>query len=210
VEITLNNMTNKIKKRYNRVARVYDFLDKPMEMFVSKWRQKLLTEAEGNVLEVGIGTGRNIPYYPEEVDVTGIDFSENMVEIARRKAGQHPNVQVVLMDAEQMDFDANQFDTVITSCVFCSVPDPVRGLKEIRRVCKNGGKILMLEHVRSEKKVVGELMDVFNFIPLHLYGANINRRTYKNLLKAGFNPQHISVKNLWFDIVKFIEIENFK
>ena len=68
----------------------------------------------------------------------------------------------------------------------------------------------MLEHVRSENKIVGELMDVFNFIPLHLYGANINRRTYENLLNAGFDSRYISVANLWLDIVKLIEIKNFK
>jgi ubiquinone/menaquinone biosynthesis C-methylase UbiE len=203
-------MTNKIKKRYNRVAKFYDILDKPMEMAVSKWREKLLSGAKGQVLEVGIGTGKNIPYYPENVELTGVDFSPKMVEIAQKKAKNKSNIQLLEMDAEDMDFSDNSFDTVITSCVFCSVPNPVNGLKEIRRVCKNEGKILMLEHVRSEKQVIGVLMDVFNFIPLHLYGANINRETYENLLKAGFSSQHITVRNLWHDIVKYIEINNLK
>ncbi len=203
-------MENKIKKRYNRIAGFYDILDKPMEAAASKWREKLLSQISGKVLEVGIGTGRNIPHYPANVELTGIDFSPKMVEIARKKAGTKPNIEILEMDAENMDFSDNSFDTVITSCVFCSVPDPVKGLKEIRRVCKNGGKILMLEHVRSKKKVVGELMDVLNFIPLHLYGANINRRTYDNLLRAGFDAQNIRVENLWLDIVKLIEINNIK
>lgn len=203
-------MTNKIKKRYNRVAKFYDILDKPMEMAASKWREKLLSEAKGQVLEVGIGTGKNIPYYPENVKLTGIDFSPKMVEIARKKAKNKSNIQLLEMNAEDMDFSDNSFDTVITSCVFCSVPNPVNGLKEIRRVCKNNGRILMLEHVRSEKKVIGELMDVFNFIPLNIYGANINRETYQNLLKAGFRPEDIEVKNVWLDIVKLIRINNQK
>lgn len=203
-------MTEKIKKRYNRIAGMYDLLDQPMEMFFSDYRKEMLAETTGNTLEVGIGTGRNIPFYPEQVKLTGIDFSEKMVEIAQKKASNNANIQILQMDAENMKFEDNSFDTVVTSCVFCSVPDPVKGLKEIRRVCKNGGKIFMLEHVRSEKKVVGELMDLFNFIPLHLYGANINRRTYNNLLKAGFDPEQISVKNLWLDIVKQIKINNSK
>lgn len=203
-------MENKIKKRYNRIAGVYDILDKPMKAAASKWREKLLSQIGGKVLEVGIGTGRNIPYYPANVELTGIDFSPKMVEIAKKRAGNKDNVKILEMDAENMDFSNNSFDTVITSCVFCSVPGPIKGLKEIRRVCKNEGKILMLEHVRSEKKVVGELMDVFNFIPLHLYGANINRRTYDNLLRAGFNAQNIRVENLWLDIVKLIKINNIK
>jgi ubiquinone/menaquinone biosynthesis C-methylase UbiE len=133
-----------------------------------------------------------------------------MIKKARNKANRPAKTQLLVMDAEKMQFGDNTFDTVVTSCVFCSVPDPVQGLKEIRRVGKNGGKILMLEHMRSHKKVVGPLMDAFNFIPLHIYGANINRETYQNLLDAGFNPKQIEDKNLWLDIVKLIWINNKK
>jgi len=201
-------MTNKIKKRYNRIASFYDILDKPMEMALSRWRKDLLSEVKGEVLEVGIGTGKNIPWYPDTIDLTGIDFSPKMVEITREKYGDRPNVKILEMDAQKMDFSDNSFDTVVTSCVFCSVPKPVQGLLEIQRVCKNGGKIVMLEHVRSHKKMVGPIMDALNFIPLHLYGANINRETYHNLLKAGFSPSQIDVENVWLDIVKRIRINN--
>jgi len=201
---------NKIAKRYNRIAGIYDMMEAPMENMFSKWRKKILKDASGKTLEVGIGTGKNIPYYHDDIELTGIDFSPKMVEMASKKAKNSENVKILEMDAEEMVFSNDCFDTVVTSCVFCSVPHPVEGLREIRRVCKNGGKILMLEHVRSHKKIIGGLMDMFNFIPLHLYGANINRHTYENLLKAGFNPQHISVKNLWLDIVKLIEIKNVK
>lgn len=185
-------------------------MEAPMEGMFSKWRKQMLKDISGKTLEIGIGTGKNIPYYPENVDLTGIDFSEKMISKAKEKVTGSKNIQLLEMDAQQMQFDDNAFDTVVTSCVFCSVPDPVQGLKEIRRVCKNGGKILMLEHVRSHKKVVGPLMDVFNFIPLYLIGANINRETLQNLLKAGFQPENIEGKNLWFDIVKLIQINNIK
>lgn len=203
-------MENKIKNRYNRIARVYDILEWPMEMMVSGWRERLMSGAKGKVLEVGVGTGKNIPYYPDDAEVTGIDFSERMIEKAKKKSSERDNVKVLLMDAEKMLFEDNFFDTVITSCVFCSVPDPVRGLEEIRRVCKSGGKILMLEHVRSDKKIVGKMMDVMNTIPLHIYGANINRRTYDNLLKAGFRKDDIRVEYLWSDIVLLFYITNYK
>ena len=203
-------MTNKIKKRYNRIAGFYDILDKPMEMALSKWRNDLLSEAKGKVLEVGIGTGRNIPFYPNDIELTGIDFSPKMIEITQRKYGDRPNIKILEMDAENMSFSDNCFDTVITSCVFCSVPDPVQGLREIKRVCKNDGKIVMLEHVRSQNRMVGPIMDTFNFIPLHLYGANINRKTYDNLIKAGFDPHQIEIENVWLDIVKLIRINNQK
>jgi len=197
-----------IKKRYNRVARIYDILEYPMETGFSKWREELLNQADGKTLEVGIGTGKNIPYYPEQVELTGIDFSPGMIEMAKKKVKDKGNVHLQVMDAENMEFEDNSFDTVVTSCVFCSVPDPVQGLKEIRRVCKKEGKILMLEHVRSNHKVIGKMMDIVNPLPLHIYGANINRRTFDNLLKAGFDSRNIQVNDLWFDIVKKIIISN--
>ena len=203
-------MANKTKKRYNRIAGVYDLMEMPMEGMFAKWRKKMLKCASGKTLEVGIGTGKNIPYYPANVDLTGIDFSEKMISKAKVKLTGSKNIRLLVMDAQNMEFEDDSFDTVVTSCVFCSVPDPIQGLKEIRRVCKSGGEILMLEHVRSHKKVVGPLMDVFNFIPLNVIGANINRETYENLLEAGFQPEQIEVEDLWLDIVKLIQINNEK
>ena len=187
---------------------MYDFLDLPMETFFSEWRRKMLREASGKTLEVGVGTGNNIPYYPKDVELTGIDFSEKMISKARKKYGKWDNLQLLEMDAENMQFEDNTFDTVVTSCVFCSVPDPVRGLKEIKRVCKKDGIILMLEHVRSNKKVTGKIMDILNPVPLNIYGANINRRTYENLLKAGFSEENIEIEQIWSDIVKIFRIRN--
>ena len=208
----MSNDTEKIKKRYNRVSKVYDLLEKPMEsMTMGKWRGKIIEKIEGEkVLEVGVGTGKNLLHYPEDLEVTGIDFSKDMLAKAREKTKDLKNINLIEMDAQDMDFEDNTFDTVVTSCVFCSVPDPIEGLKEIKRVCKNGGKIVMLEHVRSDKKVIGEIMDIVNFIPVNIWGANINRETLDNLKKAGFKEEDIEYQDIWLDIVKFIEIRNNK
>lgn len=201
--------TQTIKHRYNRISNLYDLAEKPMENMFSKYRKEMLTDTYGKVLEVGAGTGKNFQYYPNNVEVTAIDFSPKMVEIASSNASEFEHIKYVLeMDAEQMTFDDNTFDTVVTSCVLCSVPHPLQGLKEIRRVCKNGGKVLMLEHVKSNKPVLAPFVDILNPIPLYIYGANINRDTVKNLRKAGF--KNISVKNLWLDILKLIIITNNK
>ena len=201
---------NKTQHRYDRIARYYDILEAPMELIFSQWRRTFLSKTSGRTLEVGVGTGRSIPFYPEDVDLTGIDISSKMVEISKKKLRKHPrpNTRIIQMNAEEMAFADNTFDTVVTACVFCSVPSPVQGLKEIKRVCRNGGKVLMLEHVRSQNKATGKFMDIMNPLPLHIIGDNINRRTYENMLKAGFRPEQIEVKHIWFDIVKHFRINN--
>ncbi len=196
--------SEQVRKRYNRIAPLYDVLERPMEARAAVWRRELLSLARGSVLEVGVGTGKNLSHYPAGVTVTGIDFSGAMIERARKRAEESgfENVTLLEMDAEDLQFEDNSFDTVVTSCVFCSVPLPVAGLREIRRVCKPGGSVLMLEHVRSEKPLLGPIMDLLNPVPLHLYGANINRRTVENLRLAGFRD--IEVTDLWKDVVKRI------
>ncbi len=204
----MNNLSDKIKRRYDRVSRIYDIMEKPMEaMSLKEWRIQLMKELEGNVLEVGVGTGKNIEFYPENLSITAIDFSPKMLQKAKiKKEIFHKQVELKLMDVENMEFKDDSFDTVFTTCVFCSVPDPVKGLKEIGRVCKKNGKIVLIEHVRSEQKVLGTLMDLFNPVVVNLYGANINRKTEENIGKAGFNK--IEISNLWSDIVKKIVIYN--
>ena len=89
------------------------------------------------------------------------------------------------MDTQQLDFPDDSFDYVVSTCVFCSVPDPVKGLKELKRVCKPDGKIIMLEHMRSENELLGKVMDLANPVPVSIWGANINRKTLENIEKAG-------------------------
>lgn len=202
--------TEKIRRRYDRASRMYDILEQPMEgMSMKKWRLEATKVLKGKVLEIGVGTGKNIPYYADDIEITAIDFSEKMLAKAREKAKKlNKQVELIQMDAQNMDFADNTFDMVFTTCVFCSVPDPVKGLKEIRRVCKPNGKIIMIEHVRSERKVLGLIMDVFNPLTVNLWGANINRRTVENIQKAGFT--RVNDTNLIGDIVKKIIIKNEK
>ncbi|WP_202708610.1 class I SAM-dependent methyltransferase [Sporosalibacterium faouarense] len=206
----MNKETEKIKKRYDRVSKIYDILEQPMEaMALKKWRLEVAKELKGKVLEVGVGTGKNIPYYPDDAIITGIDFSYRMLAKAIVKTKKlNKNVELIQMDAQNMSFDDNTFDIVFTTCVFCSVPDPIKGLEEIRRVCRPNGKIIMIEHVRSDNKVLGLVMDLFNPLTVNLYGANINRRTVENVKRAGFT--NVEVTNLTSDIVKKIVIYNVK
>ncbi|RCW69794.1 phosphatidylethanolamine N-methyltransferase /phosphatidyl-N-methylethanolamine N-methyltransferase [Saliterribacillus persicus] len=180
-------MTNTIKRRYNRISSIFNLMD---NMMPEGWRKELLKEAQGKVLEIGVGTGTNLPYYPDNIDLTAIDFSPKMLEKAKEKTQKNNHAVALLeMDAENLIFEDNSFDTIISTCVFCSVPDPVQGLKEIHRVLKPSGKVLMLEHMRSDHPVIGKGMDFLNPIGLHIVGANINRRTMENIEQSGLKVE---------------------
>lgn len=189
-----------IRQRYNRTAKFYDLMDK---MIPESIRRAAIGQATGNVLEVGVGTGKNLPFYREGCIVTGIDFSPGMLAKARQKV-QKVKVPVTLleMDAQHMSFPDNSFDTVVATCVFCSVPHPIQGLQEVRRVCKPSGAIVLLEHVRSENPLLGWVMDLFNPISLYLIGSNINRRTVENVRAAGISVHQVD--NVGGNMVKLI------
>ncbi|MEM5794697.1 MAG: methyltransferase domain-containing protein [Bacillota bacterium] len=197
------SQTDIIRNRYNRTALFYDWMDK---MIPVKLRQRAIEQANGQVLEVGVGTGANLEYYLPGCEVMGIDFSPGMLRKARQKIVR-AKVPVTLleMDAEHMNFPDNTFDTVVATCVFCSIPDPVQGFREVKRVCKNGGRIIFLEHMRSENPVLGWLMDVFNPLALHLIGSNINRQTVENVRRADITI--FSVEEFSGKIIKLILAE---
>ena len=194
-----------IRKRYNRTAKFYNIMEAMMDKIgINSFRKAIWSEAKGRVLEVGVGTGKNMEYYSDDLEVTAIDFSEKMLEKARiRSQTLSKKVDLRLMDVQALQFPDGFFDTIITTCVFCSVPDPVKGLMEIRRVCKNDGKIIMLEHVRSKKMIIGKFMDILNPVVVRMIGANINRNTVENLKRVGL---YVEVeKDLMMDIVKHLE-----
>ncbi len=94
-------------------------------------------------------------------------------------------------DVQGLGFTDNLFDTAVATFVFCSVPDPVRGLRELNRVVKPNGKILLLDHVRIDRPIIGRIMDLLNPLVVRLWGANINRRTVENVQRAGLEIESI-------------------
>lgn len=204
--LTENKATKLARKRYNRRAASYDLSDAFMEHFrFSKWRRLLWNRVEGTkILEVGVGTGKNFPYYPANAEITAVDFSEKMLERARIKAEkQKIKVHLQLMDAQNLKFEDDKFDTVVASFVFCSVPDPVRGLEEIRRVCKPGGKVALLEHVLSANPILAWFMNIANPLVVRMMGANINRQTVENASRSGLIVERVT--ELGAGIFKLIE-----
>ena len=170
-----------------------------------QWRNRLRTTIAGpRALEVGVGTGKNLIYYPPDVDVTVIDFSSQMLSHAKKSAATLDiTVELKLMDVQNLDFPDNSFDTVFGTFVFCSVPDPQMGLRELRRVCKPDGRLLLLEHIRPQDVFTGYLFDIINPFVVRMMGANINRRTLENINNAGWNL--IKDEPLSYDIVRWFE-----
>jgi phosphatidylethanolamine/phosphatidyl-N-methylethanolamine N-methyltransferase len=201
----ISKLSEKTRKRYNRIAPVYDLMEWFVERYsFRKWRNMLWDQVVGDeVLEIGVGTGKNIPFYPSDTKVTSIDLSEVMMSYAKKQAEEiSREVKFQLMDVETMTFPDNSFDAAVASFVFCSVPQPVIGFKELGRVVKPGGDIWLLEHVRINRPIIGMLMDALNPIVVRMMGANINRNTVKNVETAGLKI--LSVTDLQGKLVRLI------
>jgi ubiquinone/menaquinone biosynthesis C-methylase UbiE len=169
-----------------------------MEVFAERGfaplRRKLWSLlSEGRVLEVGVGTGKNFPYHALEIDVTGIDLSDRMLAQARQRAEKLGRaIELHEMDGQQLDFPDDSFDAAAATFVFCSVPDPVRGLRELARVVKPDGEIMLLEHVRIDRPgIVGKLMDLLDPLVVRVMGAHINRRTAETVRQAGLEVERV-------------------
>lgn len=197
-----NASTDLVRRRYDRGAARYDVLTWPMErLAMDRFRARLISQVNGpRVLEVGVGTGRNLPLYPSGLQIEAIDFSPRMLERARRKP-LPAGVTLTLMDIQALGFAPASFDTVVATCVFCSVPDPIRGLCEIRRVLRPDGRALFLEHVRPGSPRLATLFDWLDPLVVRA-GPHINRRTVENIRAAGFTIQ--AEQNLFSDILKMI------
>lgn len=189
--------TGQTRRRYDRVAAVYDRVEAPIErLFYAGWRERLWSDIEGrDILEVGVGTGKNMPYYPPGAHVTAIDLSERMLSRARKRAEMlHLDVDLRQMDVQELAFPSDSFDAVVASFVFCSVPDPILGLREVARVCKPKGEVRLLEHMRARNRALGLMMDFVNPLAVRMWGANINRPTVSNVERAGLTV--VSVEDL--------------
>jgi ubiquinone/menaquinone biosynthesis C-methylase UbiE len=164
---------------------IYDAMCAVFEpLGLGRWRDWLVSGARGRTLEVGCGTGRNLPRFGAEVRLVAVDPSREALAKARRRA---PNVPLVRASAEALPFKAERFDTVVSSLVFCSVPNPHQGLAEVRRVLSGGGRLRMIEHVRSTSRWGAKWQDWIQPAWTAVAGGcHPNRDTEAAVEQAGF------------------------
>jgi len=161
----------KVERVYTSYAKIYD---KVFGKVFHEGRQSVIrnlnVQPDEKILEVGIGTGLALPMYPRHCRIVGIDFSEGMLDQAKQRATEHQMGHVILhrMDAGAMEFKDDSFDTVVAAYVVTAVPDYRKVVNEMIRVCRPGGRIVMLNHFKNENKIIAAMEKVLSPFTKHL------------------------------------------
>jgi len=194
-----------ILRKYNRFASWYDLFEAVPELLgIRKLRRSLLKGVSGKVLEIAVGTGKNLRYYPKNCHVTAVDLSLGMLSIAKRRAKKLGlDVNFLVMDAENLAFPDGVFDTVVDSMGLCTFPNPEAALREMARVCKIEGWVLLLEHGRSDHEWLGRWQDRRADSHAKRLCCRWNREPLKLVHQAGLKV--ISARRTFFGIFHVIE-----
>jgi phosphatidylethanolamine/phosphatidyl-N-methylethanolamine N-methyltransferase len=188
-----------VQRAYELYAPVYDFI---FDWIFAPGRaaavQHLALQPTDRVLEVGIGTGLNLPLYPPSVRLTGVDISQEMLDKAVERVQNlaMPNITLKVMDATSMDFADNEFDKALATYTISAVPDPVAVLREMRRVVQPNGTLVILNHFRSDRRVVGLAEDLVAPVCTRL-GWKSNLPLGPLLTQVGLTPELVAKVNLF-------------
>jgi phosphatidylethanolamine/phosphatidyl-N-methylethanolamine N-methyltransferase len=209
VDIALEK--RQVQRAYELYAPVYDFL---FDWIFAPGRNAAVKQLElglnDSVLEVGIGTGLNLPLYPPSCRLTGIDLSQEMLDkaVERVQTLAMPHVTLKVMDATSMDFGDDEFDKAVATYTISAVPDPVAVLREMRRVVKPGGTIVLLNHFRSERRFTGRIEDWLAPVCTRL-GWKSNLAMKPLLRQVGLTPETVIKVNM-FDGWRLVRCANRK
>ena len=199
----------KLQRKYDWTSGVYDFLDGMLEY--SRYRdcrREVWKHVHGTVLDAGVGTGRNIDFYPPDADVTGIDLSAGMLRKAEKRARQKSmRITLQQMDVLKMSFPDHHFDVIVATFLCCVIPDSlqVAALREMRRVCKRDGEIILLEYAFSKDPLRRLRMKLLTPYVRWVYGAGFDRHTSDYVREEHFHV--LEERFLVQDIVKLIRMK---
>jgi ubiquinone/menaquinone biosynthesis C-methylase UbiE len=199
--------SREISEKYDRFARWYDWVESiPDLLGVKKLRRSLLERASGRVLEVAVGTGKNFPGYTRGCRITAIDVSSEMLKVARnRGAALSMDISFSLADAEALPFADYCFDTVVSSLSACTFPHPANAFREMARVCRTDGKVLLLEHGRSDGERIGRWQDRHADKFAKAAGCHCNREPLELVQQAGLKI--VRARRSFFGVFFQIEAE---
>ncbi len=157
-------------------------------MFGEDNRPWACSRAEGRVLEVAVGTGLNLPYYAAGLTVVGVDLSPEMLAVGRQRALEEGrDVELRVGDAHDLDFEDASFDSVVSTFSLCNIPDVDQALSEMHRVLRPGGKLILVDHIRSSVKPVFWVQKVAELLTVRLDGDHLTRRPSRNVERRGFD-----------------------
>lgn len=195
------------RARYQRIAPWYDLLDLPFEVARYRRIRPLMFEnLAGHLLEAGVGTGRNFPFYPASARVTAIDLSPAMLaRAARRRPQARAEVALAQMDVMRLAFADATFDSAVATFLFCVLPDreQVPALRELNRVVKAGGAVRLLEYTRPQGRLRGAITRLWEPWMNFAYGAGFDRQTERHVREAGL--EIVGTRFVSADIIKLIE-----
>lgn len=161
-------------KKFDKQANKYNKRRKKDSAY--KFREQVFKDVEGKVLEVGVGSGLNFSFYNKDVELTGVDFSREMLKIAQNAANEYPfKATFIQEDVEFVKFNENTFDTIVSSGTLCAYQNPVIVLNNFQKWCKPEGKILMMEHGMSTNKLLAWLQKKLNPLALKFVGCHQDR-----------------------------------
>ncbi|HEX2281521.1 MAG TPA: class I SAM-dependent methyltransferase [Thermomicrobiales bacterium] len=180
--------TERVRRYYEQIAHRYDeYVGYFEKLLVGDGRRWVCSQARGEVLELAVGTGRNLPYYPADVRLTGVDLTPAMLTIARQRASDlGREVDLRVGDAQNLNLPDTRFDTVVATLALSSIPDDRRAMAEVWRVLRPGGQFLLLEHVRSPHLPVRLLQRVLDPLFVRCYGDHLLREPLDHLATIGF------------------------
>lgn len=170
----------------------------------AKWRKKIIKDAYGKVLEVGIGVGSNFPFYnKDQVEITGVDFSSEMIRIARQAAYDYQiNADFIQSDVDELHVEPNSFDCIVSTLSLCSYPDPVLTVNRFNLWCKKDGMILLMEHGLSSNPLLSFTQHVIDPLYRKVSGCHCNRNIKKIIEQSEVQVVHI--ESYWSNIIKLI------
>lgn len=190
--------TERVRRIWDRFAASYDrTIGLAENLFFRGGREWACGEASGKVLEVAVGTGLNLPHYPPSVDLTAIEISDRMLAVAANRA-RRLGLRIDLRrgDAQQLQFPADTFDTVVLTLSLCTIPGDRQAASEIMRVLRPGGRLVLLEHVRSHLLPVRLVQRLVNPVSVELYGDHQTRNPLDYLADLGFSIDYIERRRL--------------